>query len=215
MNYLKPSETLSELFAGLVVVLTVTLAASVLGGGDEAGATTALIGAIGANTAWGIIDASLYVMNATFDRKRQLRFVHVIAASPDEATALDQIRGELDPILESVTKAGDRDQLYRSIYSTLAHGEFPARSGLQRDDIVGAIQMFCIALCATLPAAIPLLLSSHPMQALRISNFLVVGLLFIVGYYWAKYVDVNRWFAGLGLMSLGLILVGVAIALGG
>ena len=53
------------------------------------------------------------------------------------------------------------------------------------------------------------------MQALRISNFLVVGLLFIVGYHWAKYVDVNRWWAGLGLMSLGLILVGIAIALGG
>ena len=63
MSYLKPSETLSELFAGLVVVLTVTLAASVLGGGNEDSATTTLIGAIGANTAWGIIDASLYVMN--------------------------------------------------------------------------------------------------------------------------------------------------------
>jgi hypothetical protein len=45
--------------------------------------------------------------------------------------------------------------------------------------------------------------------------FLVVGLLFLVGYHWAKYVDVNRWWAGLGLMSLGLILVGAAIVLGG
>ena len=215
MSYLKPSETLSELFAGLVVVLTVTLAASVLGGGDEVSAKTALIGAIGANIAWGVIDAALYLMNTTFDRKRQLRFVHAIAAHPDEATALGRIRGELDPILKSVTRARDREQLYRSIYSTLAHGEFPAHSSLQRDDIMGAIQIFCIALCATLPAAIPLLLSNHPMQALRISNFLVVGLLFIVGYHWAKYVDVNRWRAGLELMSLGLILVGVAIALGG
>ena len=53
-SYLKPSETLSELFAGLVVVLTVTLAASVLGGGDEV-SQMALIGAIGANTAWGVM----------------------------------------------------------------------------------------------------------------------------------------------------------------
>ena len=119
-----------------------------LASGDEASATTALIGAIGANTAWGIIDASLYVMNTTFDRKRQLRFVHAITANPDEATALGRIRGELDPILEPVTKARDREQLYQSIYSTLAHGEFPARSGLQRDDIMGAIQIFCIALFA-------------------------------------------------------------------
>ena len=65
MSYLKPSETLSELFAGLVVVLTVTLAASVLGGGDEVSAKIALIGAIGANIAWGVIDAALYLMNTT------------------------------------------------------------------------------------------------------------------------------------------------------
>jgi hypothetical protein len=139
VSYLKPSETLSELFAGLVVVLTVTLAASVLGGGDEASATTALIGAIGANTAWGIIDASLYLMNTMFDRKRQLRFANAIAANPDEASALGRIRGELDPILEPVTKARDREQLYRSIYNTLAHGEFPARSGclMSRGDCRG------------------------------------------------------------------------------
>jgi VIT1/CCC1 family predicted Fe2+/Mn2+ transporter len=86
---------------------------------------------------------------------------------------------------------------------------------LQRDDIMGAIQIFSIALCATLPATMPLVLSDQSKQALRISNFLVVGLLFIVGYRWAKYVDVNRWWAGFGLMSLGLILVGVALALGG
>ena len=72
-----------------------------------------------------------------FDRNRQLRFVHAIVAYPDEATALGRIRGELDPVLEPVTKARDREQPYRSVYSTLAHGEFPARSGLQRDDIIG------------------------------------------------------------------------------
>jgi hypothetical protein len=32
---------------------------------------------------------------------------------------------------------------------------------------MGAIQIFCIELCATVPAVIPLVLSNHPMQALR------------------------------------------------
>jgi hypothetical protein len=214
MSYLRPIETLSELFAGLVITLSVTLAASVLSGG-EADAKTALIGAVGANAAWGVIDAVLYVMNSAFNRQRLLRFAHIIASSADEAAALRRIRSELDSLLESVTKAEDREQLYRSIYSALAHSKLPARGGVQRDDVMGAVQLFCTALCAALPAAIPLLLSDHPMQALRISNFLVVGLLFVVGYHWAKYVDFNRWWAGLGLMSLGLILVGVAIVLGG
>ena len=40
-------------------------------------------------------------------------------------------------------------------------------------------------------------------------------MLFVVGYHWAKYVGANPWSAGLGLLSLGLAMVAVAILLGG
>jgi VIT1/CCC1 family predicted Fe2+/Mn2+ transporter len=80
---------------------------------------------------------------------------------------------------------------------------------------MGAIEVFCIALAASLPAALPLLLIHDPWLALRTSNLLVVGLLFVVGYHWAKYIDASPWAAGLGLMGLGLALVAVAILLGG
>ena len=59
LNYLKPSESLTGIVAGLIVVLSFTLAASVLSGGGQDGASAALLGAIGCNAAWGIIDAVL------------------------------------------------------------------------------------------------------------------------------------------------------------
>ena len=59
------------------------------------------------------------------------------------------------------------------------------------------------------------MLIDRPWLALRVSNLLVVVLLFVVGYHWAKYVDASPWAAGLGLMGLGLALVTVAILLGG
>ena len=96
MSYLRPIQTLSELFAGLMITLSVTLAASVLSGG-EADAKTALIGAIGANAAWGVIDAVLYVMNSAFNRQRLLRFAHIIASSADEAAALRRIEANWIP----------------------------------------------------------------------------------------------------------------------
>ena len=43
----------------------------------------------------------------------------------------------------------------------------------------------------------------------------VIGSLFFAGYHWAKYVDANPWLAGFRLTILGLVLVAVAIALGG
>ena len=104
---------------------------------------------------------------------------------------------------------------YSFLATNLAHGRLPRGTGLVFGDFMGAIEVFCIALVASLPAVLPLLLIDHPWLALRISNLLVVVLLFVSGYHWAKYVDASRWIAGLGLMGLGLALVAIAILLGG
>ena len=215
LSYLKPSESLTEVVAGLIMVLTFTLGASVLSGGGADGAHAALVGALGCNVAWGIIDGVLYIMASTFDRNRNLRIGRAIASAADEAAALAAIRGELDPYLASVTQVEDREQLYRSIRNTLAQKRLPSHTRLVRDDLMGAIETFCLVFATALPAVLPLLLIDHPRLALRLSNLLVVGLLFIVGYHWAKYVDANPWSAGLGLLSLGLAMVAVAILLGG
>src|SRR5215471_14123332 len=132
LRYLKPSESLAEAVAGLIVVLTFTLAASVVSGGGEDGTRAALLGAIGCNAAWGIIDAVLYMMNSAFDRNRHLRLARAIAAVPDEVSALAAIRHELDPYLASVTQVADREQLYKSVRNALLHGRL-RRTGLVRD----------------------------------------------------------------------------------
>jgi len=213
LSYLKPSESLTEVVSGLIMVLTFTLGASVLSGGGADGARAALVGAIGCNIAWGIIDGVLYMMAGTFDRNRGLRFRRAIASAADEAAALAAIRGELDPYLASVTQVEDREQLYRSIRNVLAQRRLPPHTGLVRDDLMGAIEIFCLVVATALPAVLPLLVIDNPWLALRLSNLLVVGLLFVAGYHWAKYVDANPWPAGLRLLGLGLAMVAIAIPL--
>jgi hypothetical protein len=215
LTYLKPNESLSELVAGLIVVLTATLAASTVSGGGPEGAIAAGFVAIGANAVWGIIAALLYIMGGAFVRNRQLRFARAIASAPDETAPLTTIRGELDPSLAEVTRAEDRELLYRTIRISIAHGLLPQRTGSLRTDILGAIEVFCVGLAASFPAVLPLVLIGNPWLALRTSNLVVVGLLFLVGYHWAKYVDANPWLAGFGLTGVGLALVAVAILLGG
>jgi hypothetical protein len=215
LTYLKPNESLTELVAGLIVVLTSTLAASTVSGGGEEGAMAAGFVAIGANAGWGIIGAVRYMMDSTSDRNRGPRLARAIASAPDETAAVATIRGELDSALASVTELEDRERFYRNVRISLAHGRLPQRTGLLRNDVFGAIQVFCVALAASFPAVLPLVLIEHPWPALRVSNLLVVGLLFLVGYHWAKYVDANRWLTGFGLAGIGLALVAVAILLGG
>jgi VIT1/CCC1 family predicted Fe2+/Mn2+ transporter len=214
-GYLKPSESLTEICAGLIMVLTFTLAASVVVGGGADGARAALIGAIGCNTAWGLIDATFYLMSAAIDRNRRSRLARAVTSAPNEAAALVTIRDELDRQLTPVTRPEDREQLYRSIRNAVVHGPHPPKGRVTRDDIVGALAVFSLGPISALPAILPLVLISDPWIALRASNLLVVLLMFIVGYHWAKYIEANRWLAGFVLLAIGLALVAIAIPLEG
>jgi VIT1/CCC1 family predicted Fe2+/Mn2+ transporter len=72
-----------------------------------------------------------------------------------------------------------------------------------------------LVVLSTIPAAIPFLLIDQPWRALRASNALLVGLLFVVGYQWGVAAYVRPWRSGLAFLLAGLALVAVAIALGG
>jgi VIT1/CCC1 family predicted Fe2+/Mn2+ transporter len=214
LDSLKPQDSLTETVSGLIMMLSITLAAGVATDVGRDGAGTLILAAVGCNVAWGIIDATLYMMSSIFDRRRKVRLAHAIRAAPSEAAALVAIRRELDPYLQSVTRVEDREQLYRSISVVLAHGTLDP-AGARREDLLGALAVFCLVIAATVPAVLPFLVISDPWHAMRVSNVLLVGLLFITGYHWAQYVEFNPWRAGLGLMSLGLALVAVAIVFGG
>jgi VIT1/CCC1 family predicted Fe2+/Mn2+ transporter len=86
---------------------------------------------------------------------------------------------------------------------------------LTKEDWYGALACFWLVFLSCLPAAIPFLIFSEPRFALRVSNFLLVALLFLVGWSWARYAGTHGLVAGLGMVAIGLALVGTAILLGG
>ena len=106
-----------------------------------------------------------------FVRSRRVRLIRAIKAAPDEDAALAAIRTEMEPGLESVTQAEDRDRLYRSVYASIARSE-PPRTRMTRDDLMGAIAVFMLVFATALPAATPFLLVDDPWLALRLSNLL-------------------------------------------
>jgi VIT1/CCC1 family predicted Fe2+/Mn2+ transporter len=65
----------------------------------------------------------------------------------------------------------------------------------------------------SVPAAIPFLFIDDAFLALRISNAILLGLLFITGYLWSRYTLGNPWVVGLCFLIGGAALVAVAIAL--
>ncbi len=212
LEYLEPADILAEVLFGLIMVLTVTLGAR-LAMGEEGGARDLLIAALGCNLAWGIIDGAMYVMNAMFNRGRTARIFTELQRS-GESGALATIARELDPRLAGVTTDEERGRLYRSVLD-IARRTPPRRTHLERDDVYAGLVCAALVFLTALPAAVPFMLMSDPMRALRVSNGLLVAMLFGIGYFWARETNANRIGTGLAMTFAGLTLVGAAMALGG
>ena len=74
-----------------VDVLTFTGSLSIADAGRE-DIRTMLIGALGCNLAWGIIDGGMYIMGALLERGRHARLLSAIRAAPDEAAETPGMR---------------------------------------------------------------------------------------------------------------------------
>lgn len=213
-RYLEPADRLNEILFGLIMVLTFTLTAGLsVGDGPEA-ARTLLVATLGCNLAWGIIDGAMYLMAALLERSRRARAVAAVKAAPDEAAAFTAIERALEGTLTAFATEEERTRLYRVIHGVVRRA--PAeRTHLRREDVYGAVASGVLVVLSTVPAAVPFLFIDEPWRALRVSNLLLVGLLFAVGYEWGKQAQASPWRAGLAFLGAGLALVAVAIALGG
>lgn len=213
-KYLEPSEILGELIFGLIMVLTFTLGAGlVVGDGDEA-AREMLVGVVSCNLAWGLIDGGMYIMTALFDRSRNARLWSKVKQATGDQEALSLIAAWQEPQLIDVTSDATRTRLYQDMLSHLRQAE-PARARVTREDVYGAIASFWLVFLSAIPAVIPFLIFDSRHFALRVSNGLLLGLLFLVGYRWSHHTNGRPWITGLSMLAAGAVLVAVAMALGG
>src|SRR5215472_11162272 len=83
---LDPIDRVSEVLFGLIMVLTFTGSLSVAEAGRES-IRTMLIGALGCNLAWGIIDGVFYLMGCLAERGRHLRVWRAFKKAPKPEVA--------------------------------------------------------------------------------------------------------------------------------
>jgi len=209
-RYLDPSEILGEILFGLIMVLTFTLGAAVAGGYERG----LILAAIGCNVAWGVIDGVLVVMSSRYARRRRGNLIRAVHAAPDEAAALAVIRDELESGVHAQTDPADRERVYRSIHAMLSKAE-PLPMHVRLDDWMTGLAVFILVVLPALPAALPFFVIDDPHEALRVSNGLLILLLFVVGHRWGRHIHMHPWLTGLVLTTLGSLLVVIAIALGG
>jgi hypothetical protein len=213
-RYLEPGESLGEIIFGLFMLLTFTLGASVLAALDKVSARHVIAAAVGCNLAWGIIDAAMFVMGSLFHRARIARFHRLMLEAPDSASAIAIVRRVIDDQYGEYGRQEDIDRMAEGIYRQSLDRP-RSRQRISRDDLIGALIVFGLVAGPSLPPALPFLFVDNPLVAIRLSNLILIGMLFLAGFRWAHHTDANPWWAG-GLLALfSILLVVVAVLLGG
>ena len=86
---------------------------------------------------------------------------------------------------------------------------------LHLDDWRGAFQVFVLVTASTFPLVVPFMVFDELGPALLGSRLVALVLLFLGGWFLARYSGGNRWLAGTGMAAVGALLVGALMALGG
>lgn len=207
---LSPVDRVSGIVFGLIMALTFTGTLSVATA-DRDEVRSMLIAALGCNTAWGLVDAVMYLLAVVAERGRNLAIMKEVRsqANPDRARAL--ILDALPPVIASTMETTDVDV----IRHRLERLPVPPSAGLTVGDFRGALGVFLLVFLATLPVALPFAFIDSAHRALRVSNGIALLMLFAGGYYLGRHGGRHPWWSGLALLAIGAGLVLATIALGG
>jgi hypothetical protein len=214
-KYLDPATRMGEVLFGLIMTLTFTLGAglTIQEEGRE-GARQLLIATIGCNIAWGVIDGVFFMLGQLFERGRRRRIVQLVRGTALDGDAKALVAGELDDVIGKVMTPEERHVLYGRIVQQIRSGEMPPNL-ITRADVMGGVASFWLVFFASLPAAIPFMFIDDAFVALRVSNAILLGLLFWAGHRFARYTMAPPALTGLLFLLFGAALVAMAIALGG
>ena len=208
---LEPVERISEVLFGLIMVLTCTGTLSVATA-DRMQIRTMLIGALGCNLAWGIIDAGMFLMGRLHEQGRNISILRSVRNSPSPKTAQRAIVNALPPIVGSILPQEQLDLIRERLMELPDPSTYPI---LTKKDGIGALAVCLLVFLSTFPVTIPFIVFDDARFALRISNLIAVAMLFVCGYLIGHYAGLRRWIMGASCVAIGSVLVLIAIALGG
>lgn len=196
---------------GLIMVLTFTGSLSIADAGRD-NVRTMLIGALGCNLAWGMIDGILYLMGCLAENSRALMTLRALRQANDPQRVRQILGDVLPPTLGGLLATVELERLSQRLREL---PEPPAQARLRREDWLGALGVFLLVFLSTFPVVIPFLLLPSAGPALRWSNLIAIVMLFATGYAYGRITARRPWLTGILMVILGGILVGLTMALGG
>src|SRR5882724_4273242 len=146
-RFLEPSERVSEVLFGLIMVLTFTGSLSVAEAGRE-DVRTMLIGALGCNIAWGVIDGILYLMGCLAEKGRSLRAWRAFKKAATPEAAHQVVADLLPPKMAELLTTTEYEVVRKKLVQLPDPPRWPR---LSKDEWLGALGVFLWVFATTFP----------------------------------------------------------------
>jgi uncharacterized membrane protein YjgN (DUF898 family) len=148
---LDPVDRASEVLFGLIMVLTFTVSLNAAEAGRP-DVRAMLIGALGCNFAWGVIDAIMFLMGVKGERSLALQTVQAVREAPTVSAAHAIIADALPIIVLPALSVLDLERIRLHL---LQISDTVIETRLSRQDYLGAICIFMLVFLCTLPVVLP------------------------------------------------------------
>ena len=208
---LDPMERISETLFGLIMALTFICSLGIATAGNIK-IQTILIGALGMNLAWGIVDGGLYLLARINEQGYKILTLRKVREALDPEAARRFIADALSPELGAILPPEQLELMRKKLQ------QLPEPSGhprLTKDDWIGATGLCLLSFLSTFPVVIPFIILGDAKLALRVSYAVAIVMLFCCGCAFGYRSGLRPWVSGLSMVAFGSTLVGVAVALGG
>jgi VIT1/CCC1 family predicted Fe2+/Mn2+ transporter len=207
---LDPLDRSSEVLFGLIMALTFTTTFEVATAG-RADVRTMLIGALGCNLAWGIVDGVMFIATRSVEKHRfHSRIRAVQSAEAKEAARI--LEEEIPEGWSDLLDPADLERLGERARALPT----PDPPRLTAADLRAGAAVCILVFLSTFPVALPFLLFRNLFLAARVSDATALVMLFVIGTTLGRHAGRRRpRLVGLVMVVLGVVLSAIAIQLGG
>ena len=207
---LNPLDRAAEVLFGLIMALTFTCSISIAT--KDTQVTQLLFGAVGCNLAWGIVDATMYLIGVLSHKSRGKMIVEAFQDPTRADEARKFIAEGLPLALSSQISEAQLEEIRKRMTGL---SQINIRVRITSQDLKKAGALFLMIVVATLPVVLPFVFIDNSKVALRVSNGIAILMMFLCGWSVAGYVGYKKWKMSIAMVLIGIFMVGITVALGG
>ncbi len=169
---------------------------------------------VGACLGWGMIDGFIYAISSSIDRNRINNTLLRLKSAVKDADVFKKVEKSLESTFLSTFDEKGREAVAKEIVAHVTDASLEEDRLFTRDDVMGWLSIVGIYLTVGFLSSLPFLIFEDKLFAWLVSNVCGAAWLFFYGVQLGKFAGKNRWFTGLAMVTISVLILGLSYTTG-